>query len=261
MFIDSHAHLYSEQFDEDRDEMLQRAKEAGIEKVFLPNVDLSSVDIMHKLEDSSNGFCVSMMGLHPCSVKEGYKEVLNELKTWLDKRSYAAIGEIGIDLFWDKTTLDIQLEAFKTQLQWAFEYQLPVSIHSRDSTREILDVLFANKKILTGGVMHCFTGTLEEAEEAVALGFYLGFGGSSTYKNTTLIPVIENIPLEKMVLETDAPYLTPVPHRGKRNESSYIPLVAERIATIKNIPVEEVARVTTQNALNLFKKQNSPVLS
>ncbi len=261
MFVDSHAHLYSEQFDEDRSEMLQRARAAGIEKVFLPNIDLTSVKVMHELEDGSKGFCVSMMGLHPCSVKENYKEVLAELKIWFGKRQYAAIGEIGIDLFWDKTTLGIQIKAFRTQLEWAFEYRLPVSIHSRDSTREILDVLSANKKILTGGVMHCFSGSLKEAEEAITLGFYLGFGGSCTYKNTTLIPVIESIPLDKMVLETDAPYLTPVPHRGQRNESAYIPLVAERIATIKNITIEKVAKITTANVLDLFKNPAIPVPS
>lgn len=255
MFIDTHAHLYSTQFDEDRAEMLLRAKDAGIQKVFLPNIDIDSVGIMHDLEDNSEGFCISMMGLHPCSVKEDYVDVLAELKKWLDIRKYAAIGEIGIDLYWDKTTLNIQIEAFKTQLEWAHEYQLPVSIHSRDSTREIIDVLSQKREILTGGVMHCFTGSVEEANEAIELGFVLGFGGSSTYKNTTLIPIIESIPLDKIVLETDAPYLTPVPYRGKRNESAYIPLVAQRIADIRNISLDEVARITTENAYHLFRTQ------
>lgn len=254
MFIDTHAHLYADVFSEDSSEMLARAKDVGLERIFLPNIDISSIGVMHDLEDSSDGFCVAMMGLHPCSVKDDYPEVLAELKTWFSKRTYAAVGEIGIDLYWDKTTLDIQIEAFKIQLGWAHEYELPVSIHSRDSTREILDVLSNNKNILTGGVMHCFTGTVDEAMEAVDLGFFLGFGGSSTYKNTSLIPVIEQMPLEKMVLETDAPYLTPVPHRGKRNESSYIPIIAQRIAEIKNITVEEVAEVTTRNAKQLFSK-------
>jgi len=251
MFIDTHAHLYSKSFDDDRSEMLQRAKDAGVEKVFLPNIDQTSVDVMHDLEDNSNGYCVSMMGLHPCSVKEDYKEVLGELKTWLDKRSYAAIGEIGIDLYWDKTTLDIQVDAFKIQLGWANEYNLPM----------ILDVLSENREILTGGVMHCFTGSAEEAEEAISLGFVLGFGGSSTYKNTTLIPVIESIPLDKIVLETDAPYLTPVPHRGKRNESAYIPLIAQRLADIRNISLEELAAATTANANHLFRKREKLALS
>ena len=183
------------------------------------------------------------------------------MKTWLDKRPYAAIGEIGIDLYWDKTTLDIQIEAFKIQLDWAYEYNLPISIHSRDSTREILDVLSEKRKILTGGVMHCFTGSVQEANEAIDLGFVLGFGGSSTYKNTTLIPVIESIPLDKIVLETDAPYLTPVPHRGKRNESAYIPLIAQRIADIINISLEELAKATTENALHLFRKREKLALS
>ena len=261
MFIDTHAHLYSKSFDNDRSEMLKRAKDAGIEKVFLPNIDQTSVDVMHDLEDNSNGYCVSMMGLHPCSVKEDYKDVLAGLKGWLDKRRYAAIGEIGIDLYWDKTTLDIQVDAFKIQLGWANEYNLPISIHSRDSTREILDVLSENREILTGGVMHCFTGSSEEAEEAISLGFVLGFGGSSTYKNTTLIPVIESIPLDKIVLETDAPYLTPVPHRGKRNESAYIPLIAQRLADIRNISLEELAAATTANANHLFRKGEKLALS
>jgi len=254
MYIDTHAHLYSDQFDDDRNEMLQRTKNAGIEKVFLPNVDLSSVEGMHSLEDHSDGYCISMMGLHPCSVKEDYVEVLASLKSWFDKRSYAAVGEIGIDLYWDKTTFDIQVEAFKIQLGWANQYQLPVSIHSRDSTREILDVLHTQKGTLTGGVLHCFTGTVDEALEAIDLGFFLGFGGSSTYKNTTLIPVIEKIPLENIVLETDAPYLTPVPYRGKRNESSYIPVIAQRIAEIRALSIEEVAVATTNNAKRLFSK-------
>ena len=258
MFIDTHAHLYADVFSEDRSEMLERAKDSGLERIFLPNIDLSSIDIMHDLEDTSYGFCLSMMGLHPCSVREDYAEVLEQLKNWFSRRSYAAVGEIGIDLYWDKTTLDMQVEAFKIQLGWAHDYNLPVSIHSRDSTREILDVLTDKKDQLTGGVMHCFTGTVDEAKEAVNLGFYLGFGGSSTYKNTILTPVIEQLPLEKMVLETDAPYLTPVPHRGKRNESSYIPLIAQRIADIRNISVEEVAEVTTHNAKQLFSKIYQP---
>jgi len=256
MYIDTHAHLYAGAFDEDRKEMLHRAKDAGVERIYLPNIDVSSVGVMHDLEDQSGGYCIPMMGLHPCSVREDYREVLAQLRPWLDKRPYAAIGEIGIDLYWDKSTFGYQVEAFEEQLRWADQYRLPVSIHSRDSTREVIDVLQANRPILTDGVMHCFTGTVEEAMEVIDLGFFLGFGGSSTYKNTTLVPVIEQIPLESIVLETDAPYLTPVPYRGKRNESAYIPLVAERIAAIRGIPVEEVARETSNNARRLFASKH-----
>lgn len=252
MYIDTHAHLYAAAFDEDRKEMLQRARDAGVERIYLPNIDVTSVGVMHDLEAQSEGYCIPMMGLHPCSVNEDYREALAQLRPWLDKRPYAAIGEIGIDLYWDKSTFAYQVEAFEEQLRWGNQYRLPVSIHSRDSTREVIDVMQANRRILTGGVMHCFTGTVEEAMEVIDLGFFLGFGGSSTYKNTTLIPVIEQIPLGSIVLETDAPYLTPVPHRGKRNESAYIPLIAERIAAIRNIPVEEVARETSNNARQLF---------
>ncbi len=257
--IDTHAHLYAAEFDADRSEMLQRAKDAGIRRIYLPNIDLASVDAMHRLEDNSDGFCFSMMGLHPCSVKENYRNVLDTLKQWLDQRPYAAIGEIGIDLYWDKTTYDIQVEAFEEQIGWGHEYNLPICIHSRESTREVLDLLRSNRKSLTGGVLHCFSGTVEEAQEAIALGFYLGFGGSSTYKNTNLIPVIEAIPTERILLETDAPYLTPVPYRGKRNESSYIPIIANRIAEIRRTSVEEISNITTENALRLFANKSVPV--
>ncbi len=256
--IDTHAHLYAAEFDADRPEMLQRAKDVGVRQIYLPNIDLASIDAMHRLEDSSNGFCISMMGLHPCSVREDFRDHLAQLKLWLDKRSYAAIGEIGIDLYWDKSTFDIQVEAFVEQIKWGNEYNLPICIHSRESTREVLDVLYANRNVLTGGVLHCFSGSLEEAEEALDLGFYLGFGGSVTYKNTNLVPVIMAVPDECILLETDAPYLTPVPYRGKRNESSYIPIIANRIAEIRGTSVEEISSITTENALRLFGNKSVP---
>lgn len=255
--IDTHAHLYAGEFDEDRNMMLERAKTAGIKTILLPNIDLSSIDAMHQLEQESEGYCISMMGLHPCSVKQDYKEILAQMKKWLEKRPYHAIGEIGIDLYWDKSTYPIQADAFEEQLAWSYQFQLPISIHSRESTREVLDILQSNKKTLAGGVMHCFSGTVDQMHELVELGFYIGVGGSSTYKNTNLVPVIQNAPLNRIVLETDAPYLTPVPYRGKRNESAYIPIIAERIADIRGISVDEVSKKTTENAIRLFSLETA----
>ncbi|MCO5278113.1 MAG: TatD family hydrolase [Saprospiraceae bacterium] len=259
--IDTHAHLYAEEFNEDREDMLIRAKNAGINRILLPNIDLSSIESMHLLEKESEGYCLSMMGLHPCSVKSNFHEVLTHLKSWLEARSYIAIGEIGIDLYWDKTTLTIQSEAFEEQLSWGHQYGIPVSIHSRDSTQEVIDILTAQKNMLSGGVMHCFSGTVDQMFTLMELGFYIGIGGSSTYKNTNLVPVIEQAPLDRILLETDAPYLTPVPHRGKRNESAYIPLIAQRVASIKGITIDEIATSTSENATRLFSLQTVPLLS
>ena len=194
-----------------------------------------------------------MMGLHPCSVKEDYKDVLAGLKGWLDKRRYAAIGEIGIDLYWDKTTLDIQVDAFKIQLGWANEYNLPISIHSRDSTREILDMLSENREILTGGVMHCFTETWDVAEAVLAQGFHISLSGIVTFKNALSIKdVARRVPLDRLLIETDSPYLAPMPYRGKTNQPGYVKYVAEEIAHLRNISFEEVAKATTDNFFRLF---------
>ena len=250
--IDTHTHLYEEQFDADRTEMIQRAIDNGVSKMIIPNVDATTIKGMMDLVQQFPTNVFPMMGLHPCYVKpETYKTELEIIKSNLDKGEFVAVGEIGIDLYWDKTTLDIQKEAFELQCDWAIEKSLPVAIHSRDSTHILIELL-KKMKDKPHGVFHCFTGSLEEANEIIKLGFYLGIGGVLTYKNTHLRDTLKHIPLDKIVLETDAPYLPPVPHRGKRNESAYTKLVAETLCTVYEKGLDEIAVVTTQNATNLF---------
>lgn len=253
--IDTHAHLYAKAFNNDRAEMIERAVARGIERFYLPNIDSSSIDSMLELETSFPDRCFAMMGLHPCSVKEGYEEELATMRSWLDKRSFCAIGEIGIDLYWDKSTLPMQEQAFRTQIQWALELNVPIVIHSRESTEEILAILEDVKEERLRGIFHCFTGSAEQAGRAIRLGFLLGIGGVLTFKNSGLDKTIAEIDLEHLVLETDAPYLAPVPHRGKRNESAYVYLVAEKLAAIKGVSLEEIARVTTANADKIFAQR------
>jgi TatD DNase family protein len=250
--IDTHTHLYEEQFDADRTEMIQRAINNGVSKMIIPNVDTTTIKGMMDLVQQFPANVFPMMGLHPCYVKpETYKVELEIIKSNLDKDAFVAVGEIGIDLYWDKTTLDIQKEAFELQCDWAIEKNLPVAIHSRDSTHILIELL-KKRKDKPRGVFHCFTGSLEEGNEIIKLGFYLGIGGVLTYKNTHLRDTLKHIPLDKIVLETDAPYLPPVPHRGKRNESAYTKLVAETLCTVYEKGLDEIAVVTTQNATNLF---------
>ncbi len=252
MLIDTHAHLYLPQFDEDRSEVIARARAAGVERVYLPNIDLDSVASMLELERAEPGFCFPMMGLHPCSVKDDWEQQLAGVERWLAERSFAAVGEIGLDLYWDKSTLDAQREAFRRQVRWAKELGLPIVIHSREATRQVLDLLKEEQDDRLRGIFHCFSGSAEEARETVELGFYLGIGGVLTFKNSGLREAIAEIGLEHLVLETDAPYLAPVPYRGKRNESAYVRLVAEHLAKVKNRPLEEVEAQTTTNALKIF---------
>lgn len=252
-FVDTHAHIYHEDFQKDRADMLQRCSEAGVNKIFMPNVDHASIDSMMELESRSGGMCISMMGLHPCSVKKGFERELYIVEEWLGKRSFAAVGEIGTDLFWDKTLFDIQQEAFIVQVNWAKKYSLPIVIHCRESIDETIALVERLKDDQLTGIFHCFTGTLEQAEKITKLGFYLGIGGVATFKNGGLDKVLPELSLDHLVLETDSPYLAPVPHRGKRNEPAYIPLVADKIAALKRVTVEEVKRITTQNALTIFK--------
>lgn len=250
--IDTHTHLYEEQFEADRTEMIQRAIDNGVSKMIIPNVDATTIKGMMDLVQQFPTNVFPMMGLHPCYVKpETYKTELEIIKSNLDKGEFVAVGEIGIDLYWDKTTLDIQKEAFELQCDWAIEKSLPVAIHSRDSTHILIELL-KKMKDKPHGVFHCFTGSLEEANEIIKLGFYLGIGGVLTYKNTHLRDTLKHIPLDKIVLETDAPYLPPVPHRGKRNESAYTKLVAETLCTVYEKGLDEIAAVTTQNARDLF---------
>ena len=254
ILTDTHTHLYSEQFDNDIDTVITNCIDNGITRLFLPNIDSESIDGMLQLEEKYPNNCFSTMGLHPTSVKENYKEELAIVKSWLDKRVFCAIGEIGIDLHWDTSTFEIQKEAFRTQIKWAKELDVPVVIHSRKSTKEVIDVLREEKDDRLRGIFHCFGGSVEEAKSIIDLGFYLGIGGVVTFKKAGLDKTMEDIPLENVVLETDSPYLSPSPYRGKRNESGYVKLVAEKLAAIKNRTLEEVAEITSKNALDIFEK-------
>jgi TatD DNase family protein len=252
MFIDTHTHLYSEEFTLDRKEQIDSAILLGVKKMYLPNVDSASINGMLKLEVDYPENCFAMMGLHPCSVKANYKDELQIVKTWLDKRKFIAIGEIGMDLYWDKTFVAEQEVAFKQQIDWALAFNYSIVIHCRNAFDEIYTIL-KSYTTLPKGIFHCFSGDVEQANKILDLqNFKLGIGGVVTFKNSGLDKVVSEIDLQHLVLETDAPYLAPMPHRGKRNQSNYIPLIAQKIAEIKNIDVEEVKNTTTQNALYIF---------
>ena len=250
--IDTHTHIYLEQFDEDREEMIQRALDSGVEQFFLPNIDSSSITRMMALEEAHPGRCFAMMGLHPCSVKAHFQEELAIVRDWLDERPFCALGEIGLDLYWDKTFIEQQKEAFLLQTEWAKELGIPIVIHSREATDMLIDLVEQVKDERLRGVFHCFSGTEEQARRIIELDFYLGIGGVLTFKNAGLDKVMETVGMEHLVLETDSPYLAPVPWRGKRNESAYVRLVAEKLAAIKGVSFREVAEVTTKNAEQLF---------
>lgn len=250
--IDTHCHLYSEEFDQDREQMLQRAREAGVTRMYLPAIDSSAHNAMLNLEGADPKRYPAMMGLHPCYVKENYREELKLVEDWLAKRSFCAIGEIGLDHYWDKTFVNEQAEAFTLQMEWAIQYQLPIVIHTRNAMQETIDRVKAFKPRGIRGIFHCFSGSYESAQEIIKMGFFLGIGGVITYPKAGLAEVIRNIPLEHLVLETDAPYLTPVPFRGKRNESSYLQHIAKAISNACGRPVEEVAAITTANAQKIF---------
>ena len=251
-FIDTHAHIYHEDFVSDRTDMLQRCMDQRVTKIFMPNVDHTSIDAMLELEDRSSGQCIPMMGLHPCSVKKGFERELYLVEDWLSKRKFSAVGEIGTDLYWDKSLYEYQKEAFLLQISWAKKYRLPIVIHCRESINETIELVQQVHDGNLTGVFHCFSGTAEQATQVIKLGFYLGIGGVATFKNGGLDKVLPEVDLKHLVLETDSPYLAPVPHRGKRNEPSYIPLVAKKIAEFKNVSIDEVRSSTTENALKLF---------
>ncbi|SJZ75307.1 TatD family hydrolase [Sediminibacterium ginsengisoli] len=250
--IDTHCHLYADEFKEDLDAVITRAQEQGVKRFYLPAIDSTATEAMLGLEQAYPGVCIAMMGLHPCYVKENYKEELAHVKSWLDKRPFVAVGEIGLDFYWDKTFAGAQREAFDQQMQWALDLKIPIVIHTRNAMQETIEAVkpFAAKGL--GGIFHCFSGSYESARQIVDMGFYLGIGGVLTYKNAGLPAALENIPLEHMVLETDAPYLSPVPFRGKRNESSYLQYVAEKLADVKKLSVADVAAITTANAEKIF---------
>ena len=257
MFIDTHAHLYLKQFKSDRDAVLARAGDAGITTVYLPNIDSTSINDMLALEALYPARCFAMMGLHPCSVKENYREELQTVRHWLDKRPFCAVGEIGIDLHWDTTFIEEQKKAFITQVGWAKELDLPIVIHARKSLDILIELVSKEKDDRLRGIFHCFTGDIRQAQKIMDLGFYMGIGGVLTYKNAGLDQAVKNIPLEWLVLETDAPYLSPVPFRGKRNESAYIEHIAAKLSMVKGVDIKVVASTTTANAKKIFGKNSS----
>lgn len=255
-FVDTHSHLFLEEFDNDREETVRRAVSKGVDKILLPNVDSATIEPMMDLVKAFPGHCFPMMGLHPTSVDENYLQQLEIVAGWLKKEKFYAIGEIGIDLYWDKTHLAEQQKAFVQQLALAKHYQLPVVIHTRNSFPEVFELMDKENDPSLSGVFHSFTGNLEDAKKVIGYGFKIGVGGILTFKNSGLDKVLAEVNLKHMVLETDSPYLAPVPKRGKRNESAYIPHIAQKLAEIHNVSLEEVAAITTKNAYDLFQIEN-----
>lgn len=254
MFVDTHTHLFVEAFNEDRSEIVQKAINSGVEKMLLPNIDIDTIDAMNDLVKEFPNNCFPMMGLHPGSIKEDWKERLEVIRKSLFEGKYIAVGEIGMDLYWDKTFVNEQAEAFRMQVEWAKELGLPIVIHAREAFEPIFEILDEiNDESLTG-VFHCFTGTVEQANHVLSYGgFKLGIGGVLTYKKAALDKVLENVDLKHLILETDSPYLPPVPYRGKRNESSYILHIAEKLTDVYNVPLSEVEEMTTASAQELFQ--------
>ncbi len=252
MLTDTHTHLYSDAFLDDKAKMMQRALNAGVKRLFIPAIDSKTTEAMYQLEKEYPNNVFLMMGLHPTSVKEDFENELLHVKEQFKKRSFFAVGEIGIDLYWDKSTLEIQKEAFKIQIQLAKKHQLPIVIHCRDAFDEVFEVLETEKDDDLFGIFHCFTGTEEQAKQAISYNMKLGIGGVVTFKNGKIDHFLQNFDLKHIVLETDSPYLSPTPFRGKRNESSYLQLICKKVAEIYNISEEEVAKKTTQNSKEVF---------
>jgi TatD DNase family protein len=256
-FIDTHAHVYAAELTSDLDLVMKNALAIGINKIIMPAIDSSSLDAMLKVEQQFPENCIAMMGLHPCYVKENYKEELKLVEEWIGKRKFIAIGEIGLDFYWDKTFTKEQHIVFETQMQWALDLNLPIAIHTRNAMGETIEAVkpFAKKGLR--GVFHCFSGSKESAEQIIGMGFHLGLGGVLTYKNAGVAEAVKDIPMEYLVLETDAPYLAPVPYRGKTNEPAYLLEVAKKLAEIKSLPLHEIAAFTTSNAEKLFGLVNA----
>ncbi len=253
ILIDTHCHLYAEEFKQDLSAVIARAQAAGVEAFYLPGIDSNDIPGMLQLEADYPGVCKPMMGLHPCYVKANWEEELAIIEQWLKQRPFAAVGEIGLDYYWDTQFKNQQQLAFNQQMQWAVQYDLPIVIHTRNAMQETIEAVkpFAAKGLK--GIFHCFGGSIETAKQITQMGFLLGIGGVLTYKNAGLPAVLKEIDLKHLVLETDAPYLSPVPYRGKRNESSYLSHILERLAEVKEVSVAEVAAITTENARSLFK--------
>lgn len=252
LLTDTHTHQYYEKDLTKRAEQMQRCFDNGVKRLFLPNVDVASIAMIDEMVKTYPEHCFAMAGLHPCDVKEDYQSVLSEIYASIADRKIYAIGEIGIDLYWDKTTLGIQQDAFKQQIEWAKQLDLPFVIHCREAFDEVFEVLEETKHEKMRGIFHCFTGNVEQGKRAIGLGFYLGIGGVVTYKKAGLDLVLADIPLEHIVLETDSPFLAPVPFRGKQNESSYLLHVAQKVADIYVKDVEEIAEITTENSRKIF---------
>ena len=252
MFTDSHTHLYLEEFNDDLDVVIENALNHKVTKFCLPNIDFNTLPKLLKLHKTNPNMFYPMIGLHPCSVSSQFLIELEKIYEYIEKFPFIGIGEIGIDLYWEKTFIDEQKEAFKIQIKWSKKHNLPIIIHSRNSFNEIYDILYAEKGTNTTGIFHCFSGTYEEALKIIDMGFYLGIGGVLTFKNSNLFEVIKKIDLKHIVLETDAPYLAPHPMRGKRNEPKFLPLIAEKIAEIKNTSIEKVSEITNKNIENIF---------
>lgn len=250
-FVDTHTHLYDEKLIRD-EQQVQRAIAAGVTRMYMPNCNSETISGMWQLAGQYPENCLPMMGLHPCYVKEDYQAELDIVERELANRKYYAVGEIGLDYYWDLTFKSQQIEAYERQIRLALKHQLPIVVHSRESTQDCIDVAARNQDGSLKGIFHCFSGTLAEARQILDLGLFLGIGGVVTYSKGTLPDIVKEVPLECIVLETDAPYLSPVPYRGKRNESSYIPLIATKIAELKDVSVNEVARITTHNAAKVF---------
>ncbi len=252
ILTDTHTHLYYETDPEKLSDLMQRSLDNKVCRLFLPNVDSESIPLVFGLSERYPDHCFPMLGLHPCDVKANYKEELDSISKEIAQRKVYAIGEIGIDLYWDKSTLSIQQEAFRTQIDWAKNLGLPIVIHCREAFDEIFEILNELKDDKLRGIFHCFSGTLEQAHKVIGLGFYLGIGGVLTYKNSGLDKVLQDVSLDHLVLETDSPYLTPVPFRGKPNESSYLVYIAQKLADLKQVSLEEIAELTTRNSRIVF---------
>lgn len=257
LFVDTHTHLFTDAFDTDRKEMIDRALRSGVKQMLLPNIDLDSIEPLKALAKEYPRSCQPMMGLHPSSVGPSWKEDLDKMYEELSTGNYIAVGETGMDLYWDKTYQKEQEQAFRIQIQWAKEFNLPIVIHAREAFNELFAILDDIDTSTLKGVFHCFTGSVEQAKKIISYGgFYLGIGGVLTYKKSELTSVIEEIDCKHLILETDSPYLPPVPFRGKRNESSYLVYVAEKLAEVKKLPLSEIAAITTYNAHQLFQLNN-----
>lgn len=252
MMIDTHSHIYLPEFSEDRAAMISRAENEGVKAVLMPAIDNQTHAVMLKIEEEFSGKCLAMMGLHPCSVKENYRDELKIARDHFSQRRFVAVGETGLDFYWDKTFTKEQYEAFQTQIEIALQFDIPIVIHSRNSTDECIKVIAGNQRGNLKGVFHCFSGNEKQAKEIIDLGFFLGIGGVVTFKNSGLDKVVSNVDMKHIVLETDAPYLAPVPFRGKRNECSYLKYVVEKLSDIKGISKEEIENITTSNAKELF---------